>query len=398
MARLRVGTVVLGLFLCGALSPRAPAMVATGTIEGTVTNDSVSHDPIQGVHVCYAHPELFEEICSDTDGAGHYALTGLDSGSYKIFFRAPAGQNYTRQYFDDVQSFEEADPVVVGSGATVSGIDAELHGGGTITGTATQAGSGNPIQGLSVCASASTASGEYIDCSATGSGGQYTITGLPADPEYEVEFSASPFAEPPLNYLTQYYDGKEELGKWDPVSVAVGATTTGIDVVMNPGAQISGKVTEDETGDPWSAEIEVCAEDPGESLRAQEFERCAFTDASGEYTIRSLRAGTFVVGFDRPRFLFNSSRLFAQWYDDASSEAQATRITIAPPQTRTGVDAHLLGFLHPKPPGVVVTPIKVPTQRPKQLKCKKHFHRRKVKGKVRCVKAHRKHHPRHHHR
>src|SRR4029077_5995286 len=87
-----------------------------------------------------------------------------------------------------------------------------------------------------------------------------------------------------------------------------------------------------------------------------------------------------------------------QWYDGASTEADAARISIVPPQAKAAVDARLIGTNpHIKPPSVVVTLIEVPAQQPNPLKCKKHFHRKKVKGKVRCVKIHKKHHPHRHH-
>ncbi len=376
MTRLRAATIAIGMTLCMALGAGSPAMAAAGSVEGTVTDDSAGHTPVAGVEVCFHRVEYtVEDGCSKTDGGGHYALAVPIPGAYTITFWPPSGLNYMIQHYNDALAYGDAEPVMVGPGATVSNIDAELHQGGTIAGTVTEAGSGDPIQGLSVCATGGPGL-EFGRCTATGTGGHYTITGLRPDPEYQVEF----FAGKDLNFLTQYYEGKEGPNHWDPVSVVAGATTAGIDAAMNPGAQISGRVTEQGTGEPLP-EVEVCAEDPAETPRAREFEQCAFTDAAGDYTIRSLRAGTFVVGFDRARSVFDSSRLFVQWYDNVFSEAQATRIAIAPPQTRAGVDARLVGLPRPKASSVVVTLIETQVGHSVPHKCKRHFQRRKVKGR-----------------
>jgi hypothetical protein len=380
MRRLRAGTIALGLGLCGALSFVPSAMAGTGSIEGTATDATAGHDPIMGAQVCFYEPGgATEEGCANTDAGGHYVLAGLNPGSYTITFRAPAGQNYVTQYYDGAQAFVDADPVAV-AGAPVQGIDAEMQEGGTITGAAIEAGSEHPIRGLSVCASAH--GGEYSGCTVTAADGKYAITGLPADPKYQVEF----FAGKELNYLTQYYDGKEGLGNWDPVPVLVGEITDEVDAVMKPGAQIAGKVTEDGTAAPLGG-IEVCALDPANNPRAQEFEQCALTDAAGDYTIRSLRSGTFVVAFSRERGLGGDGYL-TQYYDGVSSAAQATAIAVAPPETRAGINAHLVGMF--PGPRVIVTLIERGTPAPK--KCRKGLRRKTVRGRQRCVRRHRRHH------
>jgi hypothetical protein len=250
---------------------------------------------------------------------------------------------------------------------------------GTIEGSATEAGSGAPIAGLSVCAEENYVGGVSSRCTLTEPTGHYAITGLPAGSNYQVEFTAMGGS---LNYLPQYYSGKEEVpGPWDPVAVSADGTVTGINAVMKPGAQIAGHVDRSGPLTPLPG-IEVCVLDPAPTPRAEEFERCTTTDAAGNYTIRSLREGTFIVAFSRQRGPVNDDGFVTQWWDEAPTAAQATPIAIAPPQARTGIDADLIGpaVRPPKPP----------------LHCKRHFRKRKVKGKARCVRRHRHKHRRRH--
>jgi hypothetical protein len=221
---------------------------------------------------------------------------------------------------------------------------------GSISGTAVAAGSGAPISGLSVCAEENYVGGVFSGCTATDASGRYAIGGLPAGSNYQVEFSSTG----ELNFLTQYYRGKEGLGNWDPVTVTDGTSTERIDAVMNPGAQISGRATEEGTGAP-AAEVEVCVLDPAPTPRAEEFERCADTGATGDYTVRSLPAGTYVVVFARYRPPVDSEKFGEIYYAGAATETAATPISIAPPETRAGVDATLVDrlrvtVLHGPPP------------------------------------------------
>jgi hypothetical protein len=393
MTVFRSASIAVALMVCGSLLMVAPSLASAGIVEGVVTDDAVSPHPVPGTEVCANRdPFIVESRCTESNGSGYYAIFDLVPGEFRVSFRPPEGQNLVAQYFNDALSYSDADLVTILANETVSGIDAKLHEGGTIAGTVTEVGTGSPIAGLSVCAESFDVSS---GCDLTDAEGNYAITGLAEDPNYRVEFNFyTPFHDVP-NYLTQYYQGSEDYNDWDPVAVTVGETTEGIDAAMKPGAQILGRVLEVGTIAPLP-KIEVCALDPAGTLLAQEFEQCTFTDATGHYAIRGLRAGTFIVVFSRERFV-DSDGFFPQWYDGATSAAQATPITISPPETRTGVDARLLSTLDPqhRSPRVIVTLVERPPVKPQPIKCKKGFRRKKVKGKVRCVKVHKK---RHHHR
>ena len=68
-------------------------------------------------------------LSTSTDATGAYAIRNLPPDDYKVRFR-PASDDLTVEWNDDKADFTGADTVTVAAGATVSGIDAELEGGG----------------------------------------------------------------------------------------------------------------------------------------------------------------------------------------------------------------------------------------------------------------------------
>lgn len=61
-----------------------------------------------------------------TGADGAYDIGGLPAGTYRIGFKDFENNLYTTEYFDDKKSVGEAADIVLGSGATASGKDAEL--------------------------------------------------------------------------------------------------------------------------------------------------------------------------------------------------------------------------------------------------------------------------------
>ena len=93
------------------------------------------------------------------------------------------------------------------------------------------------------------------------------------------------------------------------------------------------------------ADVRVCVLDPAPNPRAEEFERCATSGADGNYLVRALPAGTYVVAFAHYPPLNVPSPFAEQFYAGAADKAAATRIVIAPPESRAGIDAVLVNRL-----------------------------------------------------
>ncbi len=106
------------------------------------------------------------------------------------------------------------------------------------------------------------------------------------------------------------------------------------------GGQISGEVTSAE-GAKKLAGIEVCA---SEADGGGFDERCALTNASGEYTISGLAGGKYSVEFSTSNK--STSNYITQYYKDAYSISETTLVTVTAEQVTLGVDAKLEERVH----------------------------------------------------
>ena len=219
------------------LVPAIAGAVTTGGIAGTVTSGGTG---IKGIEVCAYEVGGEEEACILTSPSGEYTLSGLAPGSYKVeFWTHREGLNLITQYYNDQPTFSAAEAIPVTAGAPVPNINAQLHEGGRIAGTVTDASSHAGVGEINVCASESIS--EEGACALTAPGGQYTIAGLPGG-SYKVEFLPD-FEEEglPGSYINQYYNDQPSFATADLVPVtAPGGTTPGINaaLVKRPAATV----------------------------------------------------------------------------------------------------------------------------------------------------------------
>lgn len=379
----------LTALLVAVLGLAVPAMAEaapTGSISGTVTA-KVGGLRLQGVEVC-AYPTVGggeEEFCKTTDAEGEYEIPEVPDGGYEVeFWGRPVGY-VSKTYPSQVD---------VVNGEPTTGIDAELEKGGSIKGTVTAAATGLPVSGVEACAF--TADESEGGCGATGFTGAYAIEGL-APGRYEVFFST---AETESELVSQFYSG-------GPFNLAAGQEVTGINAALQRGGQIGGTVRLAATGAPLKG-VEVCITEASEAWTLG----CLKTPASGGYRFTGLWNESFKIVFspeaaeleDAEAWGISADAYPTQWWNGQPSFATAAPIAIVPPAIVSGID----GSLGPGP--VMVTPpatttpappattVVTPKPKPKPLKCKRGFLKKKLKGKaVRCVKRHKpaRHHRRH---
>lgn len=376
--RLAAGLAVLcGLVLC------APAVAGAAAISGTVSSET-THLGIGGVEVCPTpRPYTFETACAETDGAGHYALAGLPAANYIVNFSGARNNlRYVNEFYDNKTSSWEADLFPLGSEDRT--LNVELAEGGSISGTVVDDVTKQPIEGLAACAWNGGGANERCDLS--DAGGHYEINGLTSG-AYNVEYESWNR----VNYIGEFYEDAETLGADTKVSVTAPTTTSEIDDELSRGAEILGHVSEVSTGGPVAGAM-VCAPPLSEeSVNTN----CEWTDSAGNYAIRGLRAGTYQVAFDVEFGPFGGPHAF-EWWQGAGARAQATPLALAAPSTTTGIDGRASRPYEPPPPAPPassgsIAPISALSPNPRTVRCRKGFHRKRVKGKLRCVRKHRHH-------
>jgi len=316
-----------------------------GGVTGRVVR-SKDETPIEGIEVCAWELELEEAAielseegfglhCTTTDANGEYVIDGLE-GEVVVEFESPfeSTLNYVLQFSPETESPQGAEPLATKPGHLLTGIDARLDEGGSVSGTVREAGTGTPVAGVHVCALPQSLTVFTFRCATTNAGGEYTVWAL-AGGSYAVGFLPSG-----LSFFGQFYNGVSFSGEGSPTPVTVteGATTKAINASLVPAGAISGVVTDLATGAPLE-EILVCALDA-----SQQAVECTVTEEGGTYTIGPLAPGSYVVGFHTTGFA-------TQYFNNSPTFASATRVSVRAHFVTLGVNAVLvpLGYVKPGP-------------------------------------------------
>lgn len=225
-----------------------------------------------------------------TGADGTYTVSGLGDGDYYV--RAGA-TGLIAEIYDDFPcvfyTFCEpphtGTPVVVGTGGGITtGIDFILSQAGGLSGTVTEAATGDPI---SAYVRLYSATGTFIGSSySDGATGFYQFSGLPTSKYFVVVGE--------LGYLTEIYDDVSCPDTCDPttgtqVVVASGAMVTGIDFALDRLGTVTGTVKDATTGAPLSGQGVRAYSELGSSRGR------VYTASDGTYETYGLSAGTYYV-------------------------------------------------------------------------------------------------------
>lgn len=217
------------------------ALGPAGSISGTVTsggspraNVCVTAYDSDGVPL---HLDHLAGIDDRTDAAGHYSLTTLAAGSYRLLFLdCPVYQpvrtlkTLAAQYYGGTTQLSQATSVPVTVGADSSGIDVDLVPSGSIAGAITIPGASSARVCVDLFDAAGHAQTPIIepDAHVSSVDGTYLIDGLPAG-SYRVKFSdcGNVYGADP-----EFFDNEPDLAAAHPVVVAAGGVTAGIDATL----------------------------------------------------------------------------------------------------------------------------------------------------------------------
>ncbi|MBN1933501.1 MAG: carboxypeptidase regulatory-like domain-containing protein [Anaerolineae bacterium] len=220
----------------------------------------------------------------NTDDLGRYTFDSLPPGEWTIYACSSCNnQSYVDEYYDNVQTRDDATAINVTVGSTTSEINFTLAAGGQITGTVYQA------DGITPLADANIHLNGWDDQNwqrhtSSGPDGRYAFTGLPAG-SYRVSADTA-------GYIQTYYPDQPCQDAADAVHVTAPGMVANIDLTLPQGdAAVRGHVRY-QGGAPVA----------GIQVQANRMHACghtyAHTDAAGAYTL-TLPAGTWGIQIDR---------------------------------------------------------------------------------------------------
>src|SRR5258706_254470 len=295
-----------------------PVMPKGAVITGTVRGGGPTGRRLGGICVFAEGRTGYAD--SITGKAGNYRLVGLTTGKYRLFYRRCRNRG---------NSLPVQRKVSITLGHTISGFDVFLRLGAIVGGVVTDS-HGQAVAGICV-----EIEGRHgFGGGRTGRDGSYSVNAMPSG-SYKVRFSGG--CGNAGSYAPQFYRGEANIASADLVELTAGQTTSRINAAMQPGATITGIVT-DAAGNRLSR---VCISFvPVSGLQSPFFffgPGFAVTKKDGSYVLRGMPAGSYVI-----HFVDCINRTYgSRWYQHKASPQAGTPVTVTPGGATTGIDETL---------------------------------------------------------
>ena len=253
----------------------APGASITGTV--TVKTSSGS-TPLKGICVDASNASGLVSYFTATNSKGEYRAVGLTGGTFQLNF-SPGCRNNGNYTSVTLTAHTTA-------GQQASHVDAVLLPGATISGTITDSAS-NPVSGMCVEIAGNDNATANVGLD---NNGNYVINQLSAG-TYQVGFTSG--CGNSGNYAPNWYDNQPSQNTATPITLTTGEINSDVDAVLQPGATITGKVTN--TAGHALSGVCVSATTPAEAAFGPVNE--AQTNGKGTYTIPDLAPGQYLINF-----------------------------------------------------------------------------------------------------
>jgi hypothetical protein len=276
----------------GATTSNINFTLATGgRISGTITNSNTALG-IQGVNAQIFNSSGTQLANYSSDSSGNYITSGLLAGTYYV--RTSGAVPYVHKLYNNLPctggscTVTTGTPIVVTVPSTTSGINFSLDPGGQFSGTITNATTALGIQGVN--AQIYNSSGTFLGSAGTNASGIYTTSGLPTGTYYSHTRNNQGYIEKLYNNLPCTLGScSSTVTSGTPISVTVGANTSGINYALDQGGRFSGTITNSATGAPIASVSAFIYTSGGTALGTSS----PSSDASGNYTTGALPPGTY---------------------------------------------------------------------------------------------------------
>lgn len=294
-----------------------------GTITGRVTSGGMALDAST---IYISNQDGSYQNYVYTNATGVYTATGLPSGQYTVFFRP---SNHISEYYNDrPEGSDVRDQISVTAPNTVTGIDADLALGGSISGKVVDATTNVPLKGIFV--EILDANGERVESTSTAADGSYTTATTLPNGSYRVRFNADD-RNTSCAYVSEYYNDSLSKAGATPVLVTAPTAVSNINAALSQGSIIFGKLTDEATGAPiTSGGVRVFYADGTFAM----FGRLSIV--GGYQTETALPSGNYLV-----QFYDNDGGYINEYYNDKLSKQAADPITLSAPTPLYNINAAL---------------------------------------------------------
>ncbi|MEO7720595.1 MAG: carboxypeptidase-like regulatory domain-containing protein [Pseudolysinimonas sp.] len=202
------------------------ALVPGASISGTVTD--ASHAPLANVSVSALRSGDFYAVSSFTDDDGHFTIPALRAGDFTVSFDPSSAGAYAMSWWNGASTPSNATVIHVAEGQAITGINATLGAGASISGTVTGLASNGAVF-PATNATVYLIRPDGSEATETYAGdGSYTLSNL-APGKYTLRFEPQGDT---TDFVPQWLGNKSSQATAKTITVKAGKSLTGVDLTM----------------------------------------------------------------------------------------------------------------------------------------------------------------------